>query len=300
MRYVVLGSSASLPTETRNPLAGLLICNSERVLIDCGEGTSRQLQIYGQSLQKISFVWISHSHIEHYSGIACFFRYLDMISKNASVPVFSDERTIAGIHELVKLCHLRSLNVETHVVHEGLFHQTETHLWTAFPVRHTVPATALCVEEKPKRRFRTDVADNLGIPPGPMRAQLASGKTVSLADGRKVSPDDILDQPRAGRRFVYITDSMFFDDLVDFCRGADLLVCESTYLSNDAKLAEQYRHLTALDAAKLAKEAAVGQLVLTHISPRINTPDILHEVRQIFENVNVAEDLAEFDMCARE
>jgi ribonuclease Z len=298
MRYVVLGSSASLPTKERNGPGGLLICDSERAIIDCGEGTTRQLLTLGHALQKISFVWISHSHLDHYIGLANFLWCLDLISARVSIPVFGEEETIKDIENLVKLCKLRSVTAELHVIQEGVFRETDRLIWQSFRLRHTVPTLGLILEEKPSRSFIPERAEELGIPAGPARAQLASGKAVVLPDGRKIEPEQVLDSSRPGRKVVYVSDTEIFEGLIKFCRGADLLICESTYTAEDLQLAKKFKHMTTKDAASLARDAGTRQLLLTHVSPRENALDIEKEAKALFESSQVAEDLASFDVPA--
>ena len=128
------------------------------------------------------------------------------------------------------------------------------------------------------------------MPEGPIRRELVQGRTVTLENGNKVGPEDVLGPLKPGLRLVHIGDTGRIDDLVDPCRGVDALVIESTYLEEEAELAKKFSHLTAKMAAELAVRANVRQLILTHLSRRYRDKDVLAEAQAIFPNVQVARD----------
>jgi ribonuclease Z len=151
-------------------------------------------------------------------------------------------------------------------------------------------------ETKSRRPFLAEKADALGIPQGPQRRDLVDGKTVSLADGRIVSPEDVLGPLKRGTRLVVVGDAGRTDDIEPFCREADALVIESTYLEAEADMARQFSHLTARQAAELAQRAGVRQLILTHISRRYREKDVQAEAQAVFQNTVVARDFDTFQI----
>ena len=134
------------------------------------------------------------------------------------------------------------------------------------------------------------------MPVGPIRRDLVEGKTVTLADGRTVGPEDVLGPLKPGLRLVHIGDTGRTEDLVEPCQGVDALVIESTYLEEEADMAKKYSHLTAKMAAELAVRAGVGQLILTHLSRRYREKDVLAEAQAFFPNVRVARDFDVFSI----
>ena len=292
MKYIALGTSASLATKERGLPGGLLLCDSVRGMIDCGEGTARQLSVSGIGPQNISLIWLSHSHLDHYLGIAGLLWSLEITAPSTIMSVFCNLETASKVRRLVDCCGLDSVSIRIHAIDEGVFLKTRHAQWRTFSVHHTVPTLGLVIEEEPHRPFLASVAEELGVPVGPVRARLAAGKSVTLATGQKIKADDVLGPSRPGRKMVYVPDTENFEGLVDVCRGADLLVCESTYLGEAHALAKEFKHMTAKDAANLAKRAAVKQLVLTHISPRVNPSEAQTEARAIFEATSVAHDFS--------
>jgi ribonuclease Z len=139
-------------------------------------------------------------------------------------------------------------------------------------------------------------AQALGIPPGPWRRDLVAGQAVTLPDGRQITPDQVLGPERPGTRLVHVGDAGRTSDLVEVCREADALVIEATYLEEEAQMAHDFAHLTARQAAELAVQAGVKQLILTHISRRYRERDVLAEAQAVFPGARVARDFDDFQV----
>ena len=177
----------------------------------------------------------------------------------------------------------------------GVFFDADDFSVTAFPVMHRGPdCFGYLFEEKARRPFLPERADALGVPFGPERRDLVEGKPIRLADGREVTPEDVLGPTQRGTKFVVIGDTGRTDDLVEVCRDADGLVIESTYLEQESEMARQFSHLTARQAGQLATQAGVHKLILTHISRRYREKDVLAEAQSAFPNAVVARDFDTF------
>ena len=167
----------------------------------------------------------------------------------------------------------------------------------AFPVKHRGGGNfGYLFQERSRRPFLPERAEALGVPAGPLRRDLVQGRAVTLADGRLVRPDDVLGATEAGTKLVVVGDAARVDDLLGVARGADALVCESTYLWADRELARGFGHLTARQAAELAAAAGVGTLLLTHLSRRYNPRDVRAEAGAVFPATVVVEDLDRFEV----
>jgi ribonuclease Z len=173
------------------------------------------------------------------------------------------------------------------------------------PLTHRVPAYAYRVEQKPRPgRFDVEQARALGIPPGPVYAELKAGRSVSLDDGRVIRGEALCGPPRPGCSVVYCTDTVFSEAAVALARGADLLIHESTFSHGEAELAIARQHSTSTMAAQTALEAGVKQLVLTHLSPRyvagnpMTPDDLVAEARAIFPETIVARDFLSLEVGA--
>jgi ribonuclease Z len=162
---------------------------------------------------------------------------------------------------------------------------------SAFPVTHRGPGCfGFLFEESPRRPFLPERAESLGVPAGPIRRELVQGRPVRLADGRIIQPDDVLGPLTAGTRLVHVGDCGRTEGLLEVCQGADALVIEATYLDVEVDMAREFGHLTARQAAGLAREAEVRQLFLTHISRRYRESEVLQEAAAIFPQTTVVRD----------
>jgi ribonuclease Z len=168
-------------------------------------------------------------------------------------------------------------------------------------VSHRGPGCYGFAFEEPSRRpFLPEKAERLGVPEGPIRGELVSGKVVEMPDGRIFEPDQVLGDVRKGTRLIHVGDCARTDNLIEVCDKADGLVIEATYLQAEENLAREFGHLTAREAARLARDAEVGQLFLTHISRRYKDREILDEAREIFPQVNVVRDFDTFQIRREE
>ena len=138
------------------------------------------------------------------------------------------------------------------------------------------------------------------MPFGPERRDLVAGKEITLSDGKRIQPDDVLGPLQRGVKLVIVGDAGKTENLVEVCRDADALVIESTYLDEETEMAKQFNHLTARQGAELAIKAGVKKLILTHISRRYREKDVIKEAQAIFPNTNVARDFDTFQIKREE
>lgn len=301
-----LGTSASAPSARRGLPAHLVQYGPYRFLVDCGEGTQRQILRSGLGFRRLQRVFITHGHLDHILGlgglVSTFLRW-------ESVPfleIYAGPWALARIRDLVLNVVLRDarppMPLRFREIHPGVIFETEAFQVTAYPVWHKGTETfAFVFEERPRRPFLVDRAEALGVPPGPWRRRLVQGESVTLPDGRVVHPDQVLGPLRPGLKYVHIGDIGRIDqDVVTWCRHADLLIIEATYLDEEVHIARQFGHITARQAAELAREAQVKHLVLTHLSRRYSDQQVLREARSIFPQVWVARDFDQVEVHREE
>jgi len=266
-----------------------------RFLIDCGEGTQRQILLSGLGFKRLNRILLTHGHLDHILGLAGLLSTLMRWETIENLQVYGGKAGLDRVRDLLYGVVVRGgqppMPLELVDIQPGVFWQTEDFRITAFPVWHRGPdCLGYLFEERSRRPFLPERAAALGIPPGPWRRDLVNGQTVVLPDGRVIQPGDVLGPERPGVKLVHIGDVGRTSDLVDVCSGADALVIESTYLDEEADMARQFAHMTARGAAELAIRAGVGQLILTHLSRRYRERDVLAEARSIFPNTVVARD----------
>ncbi len=298
---VFLGTSASAPSVHRGLSSQVVIHDEFRFLIDCGEGTQRQILQSGLGFKRLNRVLITHGHLDHILGLAgllsTFMRW-ETIDK---LEIYGGEWALDRIHDLIYSIVLRGarppMDLQLLKINSGMIFDQDDFTVTAFPVWHRGPdCFGYLFEEKNRRPFLPEKADELAIPPGPWRRDLVNGKPITLPDGRVIQPDQVLGAERPGTRMAHVGDVGRIDELVQAVRDVDTLIIEATYLQEEAEMADQFAHLTAGQAARLAVEAGVKYLILTHISRRYRERDVLAEAQAIFPNTSVARDFDAFQV----
>ncbi len=294
-----LGTSASAPSIHRGLSAQLVAHNEYRFLIDCGEGTQRQILQSGLGFKRMERILITHGHLDHILGLAglvsTFLRW-ETIDR---LEIWAGRWALDRIHDLlygIVLKGARSpFDLQLKEIKPGPLLEGDSFTLTAFPVQHRGTGSfGFSFEEKTHRTFDVARAEALGVPAGPVRRRLVAGETITLPGGRLVAPDDVLGPPVPGARLVHVGDCGATAGLLEVARGADALVIEATYLDVEAEMAREFGHLTAAQAARLARDAGVKQLFLTHLSRRYRERDVLDEAVRIFPNTIVARDFDQY------
>lgn len=302
---VFLGTSASTPSAHRGLSAHMVMHRQYRFLIDCGEGTQRQILRAGLGFKRLDKVLLTHSHLDHILGLGGLVSTLARWEAMEHFDIYGGRSTLRRVRDLVFGVALRGdktpVTVNLVELKPGMIIlEDEKFRLTAFPVQHRGNGCfGFSFEEKARRPFLEDKAAALNVPFGPERGRLVRGETVTLADGRIIQPDDVLGEEIPGTKYVHIGDLGSTRNLADICRDADTLVVEATYTEEEADMAKQFGHLTAAQGAMLAKKANVKSLILTHISRRHTAREIRQEARAIFPNTFVARDFDHF-MITRE
>jgi ribonuclease Z len=300
-----LGTSASAPSAKRG-LAALIVKHDEyRFLIDCGEGTQRQILQSGVGFRHLTRVLLTHGHLDHILGLGGLLSTFLRWEAIEELEIFGGRSTLDRVHDLLYGVVLRGnpppMPLQFREIKAGAFLEAADFTVSAFPVTHRGPdCLGYIFEEKARRPFLPAKADELGVPFGPERRELVEGKTLTLPNGTSVTPEDVLGPLQKGVKLVVIGDTGRTDDLVEPCQDADALVIESTYLSDAADMARDFSHLTAQQAAELAVKANVKQLFLTHISRRYREKDVQKEAAAIHPNVKVARDFDSFQVKREE
>jgi ribonuclease Z len=288
---VVLGTSSQVPTRDRNHNGYLLRWDTEGFLFDPGEGTQRQLTLAGVSAASITRICITHLHGDHCLGLPGVLQRMAIDGVTRPVDLYFPA---SGQEYVDRLRHASAafagVEVREHPVSgAGLVDTWPGLALHARALDHRVETYGWRLEEPNGRRMLPERLEAVGIL-GPAVGELMRRGWL-VVDGRRVSVEEV-SVPRRGQVFAFVMDTRRCAAAVDLARDADLVVCESTFLSGDGELAEQYGHLTAAQAAGIAAEAGARRLVLTHYSGR--HPDeslFLDEARPVFADVHAARDL---------
>jgi ribonuclease Z len=288
---VFLGTSASAPTARRAPAALLVRRGGERLLFDCGEGTQRQLLRSSVGLVDLREIFLTHFHADHYLGLPGMLKTFALRDRELPLTIYGPP----GLHDLFKALRVVfgrvGYRLDLVELRAGETLEREGYKMLVFPVEHGVSAVGYALVEEPRPgRFDVETADALGVPGGPERGALQRGDSITLSDGRVVTPDAVLGPPRAGRTIVYPGDTAPSEVVRALAEGADVLVHEATFSEDERERAIDTRHSTAVQAAELARDAGVRLLALTHVSPRYFGPELVREAREVFPQTVVPRD----------
>lgn len=294
-----LGTSASAPSPKRNLPAYLVQHDEFRFLVDCGEGTQRQILQSGIGFKRLNRILITHGHLDHILGLGGLLSTFMRWESIDNLEIYGGASALERINDLIYGVVLRgakpAMPVSLIEVQPGIIFDAPDFTVTAFPVNHRgADCYGYLFEEKGRRPFLAEKADEFGIPPGPLRGKLVKGESITLDNGRVITPEMLLGEFRPGTRLAAIGDLGETDSLVDLLQGVDGIVMEATYLDEDKDMARQFAHLTARQAAEFARQVGAGKLMLTHLSRRYRDKDVLTEAQAVFENTSVARDFDTF------
>lgn len=306
MQITFLGTSSGVPTRSRN-VSGIALRPSQRAevwLFDCGEGTQHQFLRSELRVSQLNRIFITHMHGDHIFGLMGLLASCGLAGNATRIDIHGPADLERYIKSCIRYSHTHfSYPVKIHPVQPGVIYEDNEYIIRCGPLKHRVPAFGYRVEEKDRPgRFNVEKAKALGIPPGPVYAQLKRGEIVTLADGRIINGSALCGKPEIGRKFVYCTDTVFCEGAVELARDADVLVHEATFSHVDAEMAFQRLHSTSTMAAQVALAAGVKTLLMTHFSPRyapgndVVLEDLLKEARAIFPNTEMAHDFMTYEI----
>ncbi len=298
---IFLGTSASAPSIQRGLSSAVVQINEHRFMIDCGEGSQRQLLRSGLGFRRLDKILLTHGHLDHILGLGGLASTLGRWEALDELNIFGGEPALERVSALMQVVfgpgQGERMGVHLNLLEEGVVFEDKEFSLEAFPVTHRgAGCFGFTFEEKPRRPFLPEKAEALGIPHGPVRRDLAQGQAITLADGRMIQPEEVLGEAERGAKLCFVGDVGRTGPLHSIVAGADLLAIEATYMDEDADMAKKFGHLTAKAAARLALNAGVKHLVLHHISRRYHPNDLLAEAQAIFPNTTVAADLDLFQV----
>ncbi len=298
---VFLGTSASAPSIHRGLSAQVVMAKNQRFLIDCGEGTQRQLLQSGIGFKRLNRILITHGHLDHILGLAGLMSTFMRWESLDYLEVWGGRFALDRVQDLIFGVVLRGAQppMPLHLidVKPGPLIEDPDFTVSAFPVVHRGrDCFGYVFQENPRRPFLVEKAEALGVPAGPERAKLVRGESITLADGRVIRPDDVLGADIPGARVVFTGDIADLDGLAAVAHNAHALVIEATYLDDDNEMATAFGHMTAGRAARFAAENGVQTLLLTHVSRRYRERDIIAEAQRYFPNAIVVRDFDRFSI----
>lgn len=287
-----LGTAASQPTVARNVSAIAVQRDGETILWDCGEGTQRQIMRFRVGFA-FSHIFITHAHADHFLGLPGLLRTMGLQGREDGLTVYGPSEALEELRAAVLLGSRRlPFPVDVKGLQAGDKVEFADWLIASFPADHGVPALGYAlIEEARPGRFDVELARELGVPEGPLFGKLHRGETVEV-NGKVISGERLVGEPRPGRKVVYSGDSRPAKETTAIAAHADLLIHEATFGEDEPKRARKTKHSTATEAARVAAQAKVRRLALTHISARYSdSPEALEaQASAVFPGAKVARD----------
>ncbi len=291
MKLIFLGTSSMVPTKERNHTSQILLYDDEGILVDCGEGTQRQLRFARIKPSKITKILITHWHGDHVFGLPGLMQTLGSEEYSGTLKIYGPKGSKKNFENIMKAFLIETkIDFEVHEVNEGIFFESPDFALSAMPMYHGVPCVGYRFQEKDTRKINMAKAKKLGIPEGPLLGKIQKGKEI-IFEGKTINPEEI-SKIKKGKSVCFIFDTKLTKNSIALADNCDLLVCESTFATQHEEKAGKYKHLTAKQAALIANNANAKKLVLTHFSQRYkNTQEIEEEASELFDNVITAQDL---------
>ena len=290
LEVFVLGTGGMMPLPGRFLTSVLVRREGDLILFDCGEATQIALRRLALRWKKISVIFISHIHADHVTGLPGILMLSSQVDRN-------DPLVIVGPPKIGEYVEANRRILEMYINYEirfivlgeaGRAYQGEGYEVRAFPLKHSKPCMGYVLEEDRRPgEFYPEKAAALGVPRGPLWSKLQNGIEVVIDDGRTVHPGEVMGEKRRGRKFAFITDTLPVPGVSRHVAESDLLICEAMFTESLAESAREKKHLTARQAARIAREAGVGRLGLIHYSPRYTKRELqalLEEAEKEFEN----------------
>jgi ribonuclease Z len=293
VEIVFLGTGGSVPTRNRNTSATAVRVGPEILLFDCGEGTQRQLMGSTVSFMKITRIFITHLHGDHFLGLPGLVQSMNFAGRTEPLEIYGPEGTSDMVDTIISLGYFQAgFEVIGQDVEDYQVVQAKGYSVMAVRTDHSVPSFGFVLEEDARPgRFNKERAMELGVPEGPLFSKLQSGSSVTVK-GRAVTPEMVIGDPRPGLRVAFSGDTRPSEHFMESILGCDLLVHEATADVSLHEKAKEFGHSTARDAATIASLAGVKTLYLNHFSGRYEDVGLLvDEAREVFPNTFASEDL---------
>ncbi len=290
LSVLFLGTAGSVPTADRAPTSVLIRRGGDRILIDCGEGTQRQL-LRSTGLIEVSEVFITHFHADHYLGLPGLLKTFDLQGREKPITIYGPEGLEILFGALRRIFGRVSYDLKLVELDPSEVLERDGYSVAAFPTDHSVRSLGYALYESDRPGyFDTGKAKELGVQEGPDFGRLQRGETVEV-ESRKVRPEDVLGESRLGRKICISGDTTPCEATKVAAHGSSLLIHDASFGDDEKERAKDTGHSTASGAAELARDTEVELLALTHLSTRYFGSEIKREARKVFQKTIVPNDL---------
>ncbi|MCR5764647.1 MAG: ribonuclease Z [Treponema sp.] len=302
MEAFVLGCGGMMPLPYRHLTSVLLRRDGDLFLFDCGEGTQVSLRRLNLKWKKIDAIFISHTHADHITGLPGILMLSSQVERKEPLYIYGPPKIKEYVETSRKVLdmYINYPIVIKEITAPCVVHSGKDFYIRAFPLEHTKTCVGYTLEELDRPgEFFPDKAMELKVPCGPMWSQLQSGFEVTLADGTIVKPEQVLGSKRSGRKFSFVTDTLYKPSIANEVRGSDLLICEGMFEKDLIDQAKEKKHMTAEQAAIIARDANVRRMCMIHYSPRYTDRELsvlLEEAQAVWPQAELSRDRMQIDI----
>ena len=296
MEAFILGSGGMMPLPYRHLTSVLLRRDGELFLFDGGEGTQVSLRRLNLKWKKINAIFVSHTHADHVTGLPGILMLSAQVERSEPLYIYGPPKIAEYIETSRKVLdmYINYPIVVKEITAPCVVHSGDGYYVRAFPLEHTKTCVGYTLEELDRPgEFNPEKARTLNVPCGPLWSQLQNGQPVQSADGKTVTPEEVLGQKRSGRKFSFVTDTLYLPSIAREVMGSDLLICEGMFEDELIAQAREKKHMTASQAATIARDSHSKRMCMSHYSPRYTDRDLqklLEQAQRIFPEAELSRD----------
>ncbi len=284
------------PTKERNLTSIYINYESEHLMFDCGEGTQRQMKFAGLKPTNLTRIFISHFHADHVLGLAGLMRNLEANDYNKILCIYGPSGLNKFFNNMMNSAYYnQKLKIKLIEIKDNTIIEFEKFKIKVYALEHSVPSYAFRIEENDKRKINIEYTSKIGLIQHPILGDLQKGKDIVWKD-KKITAAKAT-KILKGKVVTIVFDTGYCKNAINAAKNSDLLISESTFSEEHKEKAKEYKHLTAKQAALIAKNSKSKKLILTHFSQRYKEVNIMKkEAEEVFKNVEIADDLSVFNI----
>lgn len=296
MEAFILGCGGMMPLPYRHLTSVLLRRDGDLFLFDGGEGTQVSLRRLNLKWKKINAIFVSHTHADHVTGLPGILMLSAQVERTEPLYIYGPPKISEYIETSRKVLdmYINYPIIVKEITAPCIVHHGEDYYIRCFPLDHTKTCVGYTLEELDRPgEFNPEKALQLGVPVGPLWGQLQKGNNVQNSEGKTVRPEDVMGAKRSGRKFSFVTDTLYKNTIAKEVQGSDLLICEGMFEDELIDQAREKKHMTASQAATIARDANVKRMCMIHYSPRYadkELPKLLEQAKKIFPAAELSKD----------
>lgn len=302
MEAFVLGCGGMMPLPYRHLTSVLLRRDGDLFLFDGGEGTQVSLRRLNLKWKKINAIFVSHTHADHVTGLPGILMLSAQVDREEPLYIYGPPKIKEYIETSRKVLdmYINYPIVVKEIQAPCVVHEEKDFVIRAFPLDHTKTCVGYTLEEHERPgEFNPQKARELNVPCGPLWSKLQNGEEVQSLDGKTVKPEEVMGAKRSGRKFSFVTDTLYKESIAKEVKNSDLLICEAMFEDELIDQAKEKKHMTASQAATIAKDADVKRMCMIHYSPRYNDKElhiILEQAQKIFPKAELSRDRMQIEI----